>query len=299
MNTFPPSSQRPEVAAAVGVDIDARIHEVEARLTAREARLHRHKAALGHQVRAALQPRRFLVPAGGALLTAMALRALWHKQPPPAPAGAPAGSRNRRVPWRQLVTLAWPLLPIRWRDRVGPGDVASLTKLALPVFEQLVGHRREAPLPAVAQADLKRLRGRWFLIAELPEPFLPEALEPPELGLLPRDDGQYDLLERRVDATGTHGRQTLVKAVPGSDGARLKFSTWPHVLQGLPWAWTEHRVLHVDEAYDEALIGSPARDSLWLLSRRPQLAPERREALLQIARERGFAVEHLRFTAAG
>jgi apolipoprotein D and lipocalin family protein len=54
----------------------------------------------------------------------------------------------------------------------------------------------------------------------------------------------------------------------------------------------------VDEGYDEAMIGSSARDSLWLLSRRPQLSAERRLALTQLARDRGFDVERLRFCAA-
>lgn len=85
-------------------------------------------------------------------------------------------------------------------------------------------------------------------------------------------------------------------AVPGSQGARLRVSHWPAVLHSPPWAWNELAVLHVDAGYDEALIGSPSRDSLWLWSRRPQLAADRQQALVQIARDRGFAVERLRFS---
>jgi lipocalin len=54
-------------------------------------------------------------------------------------------------------------------------------------------------------------------------------------------------------------------------------------------------VLHVDTAYEEALIGSAGRDTLWLLARRPSLGAERRQALAQIAGDHGFAVDRLRF----
>ena len=69
---------------------------------------------------------------------------------------------------------------------------------------------------------------------------------------------------------------------------------WPAALHSLPWVWSELAVLHVDAAYDEALIGSPSREMLWLWSRQPRLAPERQQALVQLARERGYAVERLR-----
>ena len=55
---------------------------------------------------------------------------------------------------------------------------------------------------------------------------------------------------------------------------------------------------YADAGYDEAVIGSTSRDALWLLSRRPRLAPERRQALVQLARDRGFDVERLRFSEA-
>lgn len=275
-------------------DIDARILDVEKRLMAREARLGAGAHDLADRLRQTLQPAKLLLPAGAVLLGVAALLSLRRR---PRAASAPwilAGVLPD-LSWVRLLGLAWPLLPENWRNRVSPTTASSVVTLGLPLVEGLLGTRRAKPLTAAAEVDLTRLSGRWFLVGELPAPLQAPALQPPELGLLPRDDGQFDLLQRRIDAGGTHGSEARVKAVPASQGARLRFSHWPEALQFLPWAWIERTVLHVDEGYDEALIGSADRDSLWLLSRRPGLAAERRQALVQIARDRGFAVDRLRF----
>lgn len=284
-------------------DIDAHILRIEQRLIARQDNLRRGVGALTGQLRQMLQPRRLLVPAGGVLLGVAALLSLWRRPhvatavPASSAATAPAAGPAVDIPWVRLLGLAWPLVPARWRERISPATASSLVTLGLPLIEGLLGTRRAAkPLATVAQVDLMRLSGRWFLVGELPAPLQTAALQPPELGLLARDDGQLDLLLRRIDANGTHGSEARVQAVPGSQGARLRISRWPEALQFLHWAWSDHAVMHVDEAYEEALIGSPERDSLWLLSRQPVLAQERRQALVQIARDRGFDVQKLRVT---
>ncbi len=292
----------PPVEADAGVDIDTRILLVEQRLIAREERLHRGLSDLVGEARRRLQPRRLIAPIGGALLAALALRALW-RSPAPAQRAAAAGhaapdGSAAEVPWVRLLGLAWPLLPARWRDRVNPAVASSVLTLGLPLLERLLaGRRARPPLATVDAADPMGLRGRWFLAAELPAPLEAEPVEPPELGLLPREDGQFEVLQRRIDRHGTHGREGLLQPVPGSQGTRFRFSHWPVSLQWLPWAWTELRLLHVDAGYDEAVLGSPERDLLWLLSRQPALAAERRLALVQLARDRGFAVERLRFAS--
>lgn len=275
-------------------DIDARILHVEQRLIAREENLRRNATALGVQLKRRFSPRQLLVPVGGGLLAVAALVALW-RRPAAVARGAQTQSPPRAgIPWVRLLGLAWPLLPARWRAHVSPAAASSLVTLGLPFVEVLLNTgRSHAPLETVAEVDLARLSGRWFLVGELPPAHGGPAEQPPELGLLPREDGRLDLLQRRIDASGTHGSEALVEAVAGSQGGRLRISHWPEALRWLPMAWTEHGVLHVDADYEEALIGSVGRDSLWLLSRCPTLAPERRQALAQIAQDRGFAADRL------
>ncbi|KQW52019.1 MULTISPECIES: lipocalin family protein [unclassified Roseateles] len=301
--TRPPLPASLSHAEAAG-DIDEQIRLIEHRLIAREENLRRGVANFGGQLRETLSPKRLLVPVGGALLGVVALASLWRRPrhrpaavhlPPEAPPGPPPP----HIPWMQLLGLAWPMLPERWRHRVNPAMVSSLVVLGQPLIDSLLGQREAGPLETMPEVDLTRLSGRWFLVGELPAPLQAEAAEPPELGLLPRDDGHFDLLQRRIDADGMHGSEARVQAVPGSHGTRLRMSRWPEPLQWLSYAWSDLAVLHVDAGYDEALIGSPGRDTLWVLSRRPELDGLRRQALMLIARDRGFAVDKLRFHGAG
>lgn len=268
-------------------DLETRILHAEQRLVAREETLRRGVVRLGTDLRHKLRPHKLLLPVGAGLLAAAAVLTLWRRPAAPASHGSAA---TRRLPWMQWLALALPLLPPQWRSRLGPGGMPALATLGLPLVEALLKPRHAEPLPTVAEVDLARLAGRWFLVGEMPAPHA-ELQEPPELGLLPRDDGDFDLLQRR----GTQGSEARLQALPDGHGARLRTSHWPELLRWLPLAWTELGVLHVGPDYDEALIGSNARDSLWLLSRQPALAPERRQALAQLARDRGFDVAKLHF----
>lgn len=289
-------SSPPHAESAAKVDLEERILRVERRLMAREERLRRGVADLSGELRQRFQPRKLLLPVGGGLLAAAALFTLWRRPTHAAPPAPPPTARPQ-LPWVQLLGLAWPLLPQRWRERVNPAAAGSLLTLGLPLIESLLRPRPAEPLVTVAEVDLGRLAGRWFLIGELPAAHGDAPLQPPELGLLAREDARFDLLQRRICSSGTQGSEALVEPVAGSHGSRLRISHMPEALRWLPQAWTEHGVLHVDADYQEALLGSVGRDRLWLLARQPSLAAERRQALAQIARERGFAAEKLHFLA--
>jgi lipocalin len=274
-------------------DLDAQIQRVEQRLIDREQRLRHGTASLARDLRRTLKPQRLALPVASTVLGAAALVSLLRRPrgmpPPPRPtSGAAAG-----LPLMQLVGLAWPLLPQRWRDRMGPATATSVLTIGLPLLQRFIGGPPKPPLTPMPSVDLPRVSGRWFLVGELGTPLQAAATEPPELGLLPRDDGQIELLMRRIDARGTHGSEARVDPIPGSHGGRWRVSHWPEALQGLSWAWQEMAVLHADDAGSELLLGNPARDTLWLLSRQPAMEATRRQTLVQQARDQGFDLKRL------
>lgn len=275
-------------------DLDAQIQRVEQRLIDREQRLRHGTAGLMRDLRRALKPQRLALPVASTVLGAAALLSLIRRPQAMPPPPRPAGTALAGLPLVQLVGLAWPLLPQRWRDRMGPATATSVLTLGLPLLQRFIGGPPAPPLAAMPSVDLARVSGRWFLVGELGTPLQAEASEPPELGLLPRDDGQFELLMRRIDARGPHGSEARVDPVPGSHGARWRVSHWPEALQSLSWAWQEMAVLHTDEAGGELLLGNPARDTLWLLSRQPALDATRRQVLVQQARDQGFDLKRLR-----
>jgi apolipoprotein D and lipocalin family protein len=78
-------------------------------------------------------------------------------------------------------------------------------------------------------------------------------------------------------------------AVEGSGGARLRVSFfWPF--------YGDYWVVGLSPDYRWAVVGSPGRDYLWLLSRTPAMAPGDYDAAVAIARREGFDTSRLRPT---
>jgi lipocalin len=50
----------------------------------------------------------------------------------------------------------------------------------------------------------------------------------------------------------------------------------------------DYWVIHIDEAYTEAVVGSPGLDYLWILSRNTEMAETDYQRLLQVAADAGF-----------
>lgn len=302
-----PLSAPPSRIEAAGLSLDERIRAAEERLVEREHRLRRGARALSQGVQRAVRPWRVALPVFGASVAA----ALWwfwrgrrpHASRTAAPAtGVDAGWANETggtggsdMPWAHLVVLAWPLLPAAWRSRVSPALASTLVGLGLPVLESLLRRREVPPLATMHWVDLARYTGSWHVLARLPAPRrAADAGYSAHYTL--REEGSLIVHNRCVAADGSlQSARGVARAVAGSGGARLRVSLWPEWLRWLPMAWSDYWILHVDDDYSEALVGSPARDFLWLLARQPGLAPERMQRLVQIAQDRGFAVERLHF----
>jgi len=82
--------------------------------------------------------------------------------------------------------------------------------------------------------------------------------------------------------------------VPGLPGAgRLKVRFLPGWLGWMPFAWGEYWILKLDRDYQVALVGSPDRHYLWVLSRVPDLDEASLQAELDYARTLGFEVDQV------
>ena len=97
-------------------------------------------------------------------------------------------------------------------------------------------------------------------------------------------DGKMD------DADGV--ARTTNKA-PGA--LEVRFA--PSWLAWLPWVWADYWVLDVDPDYRWAVVGSPSRDYLWVLSRDTHMQRPQFEALRHRAAERGYPIEKLVMSA--
>ena len=141
--------QAPAPAAAVTLDLDAQIEQLEQQLVAREAWILATAASLGQRAQLAVTPRPGWLPAlAGAAVLWLGWR-WWHRPSPllPMRAALPVDAAVRHPdgpshwPWGGLVALAWPLLPLAWRSRFSPAAATAAGSTVLVIVRRLVGRR--------------------------------------------------------------------------------------------------------------------------------------------------------------
>ncbi|MDX5482627.1 MAG: lipocalin family protein [Hymenobacteraceae bacterium] len=186
------------------------------------------------------------------------------------------------------------------KDRVTPAYFAmnKTTKTILTLGALLVGaavirsrSRKHAPLETVPSVDLSRYEGRWYEIAALPQRF-EKGCHCVYAEYRKHPDGYVEVYNscRKGGPEGeAEGVQGKAFPVEGSSYSKLKVQFfWP--FRGDYW------ILELDPDYQHVLVGSPDRDSLWILSRTPTLDSAIYNLMVQQARSKGFPVEQLRKT---
>lgn len=141
----------------------------------------------------------------------------------------------------------------------------------------------------VGNVDLQRYQGTWYEQARLPMFFQRDCVRS-EARYSLQDNGNVEVVNRCETASG-EWKEARGKAEPQQPGSTdklwVRFDKWfsnlfPGLTKGHYW------VLYLDDDYSVALVGSPDRDYLWLLSRTPQVSAETRERLLEEVHNRGY-----------
>lgn len=149
--------------------------------------------------------------------------------------------------------------------------------------------------PATAEAvDLGRYLGRWYEIARLPMRFQ-KAHEAAIAEYGSNADGTISVHNIAIRPDGSQrdirGHAKVLNP-PENTKLTVRFSTWfgpliPVPKEGNYW------ILHVDEHYQEAIVGTPDRKYLWLLARTPTIPEPRYAALVAKAGRLGFDTSRL------
>ena len=146
----------------------------------------------------------------------------------------------------------------------------------------------------VGEVDLQRYQGVWYEQARLPM-FFQRGCIRSEAHYRLQDDGKVEVINRCETETGER-KEAIGEAVPQQAGRTdklwVRFDNWfsnlfPGLSKGHYW------VLYLDEAYSVALVGTPDRDNLWLLSREQQLDDATRKMLVEKAQALGYDTSEL------
>lgn len=293
-------------------DLGQRIALAEQALDAREARVRVHARRLREHLERMSDPGFIGRRVGGAAAAGVglwwALRRVNRARPARSQhAGTAAPAWAGLLPG--LLPVAWPLLPQRWRSRMSPSTAAALLALVFPLLEQGLARRngRVADGPrTVARVDLARYAGTWYEQARLPMRHERDCQGQPRAHYTPTRsaDGAGLLVTNECLDRGGRLRQVrgVGRVVPGSAGSRLQISFAPAWLRWLPGVWADLWVLHVDDTepdYRVAVVGSPRRDRLWVLSRAPSLGPAEQQRLVNVAAAHGYDIGRLVYAHPG
>lgn len=144
------------------------------------------------------------------------------------------------------------------------------------------------PLKTVAHVDLDRYLGLWYEIGRYPNSFQESCLDSTAI-YTTRADGDIEVVNSCRDGRDGRLRQAKGRAwVVGTGNARLKVSFfWP--FRGDYW------IMDVGDEYEYAVVGTPNRKYLWILSRTPSLHPEVLARILQDVEKQGFDPDKLLF----
>lgn len=148
----------------------------------------------------------------------------------------------------------------------------------------------EAPVTSVPAVDVARYTGKWFEIGSFPMFFQRKCISDTTAEYTPAANGAIGVRNRCRTESGFDESQGKATVVENTGNAQLKVSFfWPFK--------ADYWVVGLDPDYRWAVVGTPNRKYLWVLSRTPQLPPALLAAALASASGQGFDLTQLRYTA--
>ena len=160
----------------------------------------------------------------------------------------------------------------------------------------MVARKPAKPLATVAHVDLDRYAGMWFEIARLPTR-AEDRCERDVTATYEVMDSGLRVINRCRRADGRiKSAVGRARVVEDRTNARLQVSFAPSFLDALPFVWGDYWILDLADDYDAAMVGTPDRKHLWLLSRTPSLPGTELSAFIARADQQGFDTARLVYT---
>lgn len=148
------------------------------------------------------------------------------------------------------------------------------------------------PNRPVEALDLARYAGTWHEIAHLPLFFQRKCIDTVIATYTPRPDGTVGVHNACRTAKGMDASDGVARRVDVHSGA-LEVRFAPGWLAWLPMVWADYWVIELDPDYRWAVVGSPSRKYLWVLSRGPSMPTSQFRAIRDRAQARGYSVDRL------
>jgi apolipoprotein D and lipocalin family protein len=140
-------------------------------------------------------------------------------------------------------------------------------------------------LEVVPHVELKKYLGKWYEIAHLPTRFQEGCTDTTATYTL-SEDGSISVLNECRRNGKVKQAKGKAKVVDKNSGAKLKVTFfWPF--------YGDYWIIDLGKDYDYAVVVTPNRKNLWILSRTPQMDDKLLSQLIESVKSKGFDVTKL------
>lgn len=144
-------------------------------------------------------------------------------------------------------------------------------------------------LKTVQNVDLNRYIGSWYEIARF-EHYFQKDCKNVKANYTLRDDGKIDVLNSCTKiSTNKYKQASAIAYSVNSSNSKLKVSFFR------PF-YADYWILDLDEDYKYAIIGTPSKEYLWIISREKTMDDKLLNSLLEKIENLGFDRSKLIFT---
>jgi apolipoprotein D and lipocalin family protein len=140
-------------------------------------------------------------------------------------------------------------------------------------------------LEVVPKVELERYLGKWYEIAHLPARF-EQGCEQTTATYSLSEKGNISVLNECMKNGKITKAKGKAKVVDKNTNAKLKVSFFG------PF-YGDYWIIRLGSDYNYAVVGTPDRKYLWILSRTPQMHNKLFSEILEFVKAKGFSVEKL------
>lgn len=170
---------------------------------------------------------------------------------------------------------------IKWKPILGGAIAGAILGYLM--------RRRPAPINVERKIDLNRYQGKWYEIAAIPSKFEKGCTNVTSEYSLQKDGTFKIVSECRVIESGNL-KKSFGKATLKDPGTNSKFK-----MKSRGPFKRDYQILSVGNEYEYALAGDQSRTRLWILSRKPVLAKNVVDQLIDKAKNEGFDIGKIVF----
>ena len=146
----------------------------------------------------------------------------------------------------------------------------------------------QKPMPAVDYVDLERFMGDWYVIANIPTFLEKDAYNPVESYRLDSDGSVATTFS--FNAGSLTGKKKLYNP------RGFITDTSSNAIWGMQFVWpikADYRIVYLDDAYQQTIIGRNSRDYVWIMARTAQISDQDYSSLVSRVSELGYDIKLL------